>query len=72
MKNKIAIGELKKGQTFKTELGTYVCTRPYWPEARNPAYRAAGINVVETSVPNVSVGQGVTFNHRTRVELLSA
>jgi len=70
IKNTTTIRELKKGQTFKTELGTYICTRPYWPDARNPSYRAAAINVIETSVPNVVPGQGVTFNHRTKVELI--
>ena len=79
MKNKITIGELKKGQQFKhgNEGGVYRCANPYWPEARNPAYRAAKIVVVvppvlpEGTYPIV-VGQCVTFNHRTKVELLSA
>jgi hypothetical protein len=75
-KNTITIGELKKGQQFKHgNGGIYECANPYWPEARNPAYRAAKIIVIVPSVnPEaiypVVVGQCVTFNHRTKVELL--
>jgi hypothetical protein len=76
MKNKITIGELKKGQRFKHgNGGIYECANPYWPEARNPAYRAAKIVVVVPSInseaqyPTVA-GQCVTFNHRTKVELV--
>ena len=78
MENKITIGELKKGQKFKYgNGGIYECANPYWPQARNPAYRSAKIVVVvpsfnpENQYPTVA-GQCVTFNHRTRVELLSA
>jgi len=77
-KNTISVGELKKGQRFKYgNGGIYECANPYWPEARNPAYRAAKIVVIvpalfpKTAYPTV-VGQCVTFNHRTKVELLSA
>ena len=78
MKNKITIGELKKGQRFKHgNGGVYECANAYWPQARNPAYRAAKIVVVTPSIQAegtypIVVGQCVTFNHRTKVELLSA
>jgi hypothetical protein len=78
-KNTVTIGELKKDQTFKhgNEGGVYRCANPYWPQARNPAYRAAKIVVVvppvlPEGVYPIVVGQCVTFNHRTKVELLSA
>ena len=78
-KNIVTIGELKKGQQFKhgNHGGVYRCANPYWPEARNPAYRAAKIvvdvpPVLPEGVYPIVVGQCVTFNHRTKVELLSA
>ena len=76
MNNKITIGELKKGQRFKYgNGGIYECANPYWPQARNPSYRSAKIVVVTPSVQPegtypIVPGQCVTFNHRTKVELL--
>jgi len=78
IKNTTTVGELKKGQRFKYgNGGIYECANPYWPQARNPAYRAAKIVVVvppfnperDNLYPTVA-GQCVTFNHRTKVELI--
>lgn len=69
IKNTTTIGELKKGQQFKTKYGTFECVNPYWPEARNAAYRAAKIAVI-TSTVNIPKGNLVVFNHRTKVELI--
>ena len=73
----VRIGELKKGQQFKhgNDGGVYRCANPYWAEARNPAYRAARIvvdvpPVLPEGVWPIVVGQCVTFNHRTKVELI--
>jgi len=79
-KNIVRVGELKKGQQFKynNDGAVYRCSNPYWAEARNPAYRAAQIVVdvppatPELGVWPVTAGQRVVFNHRTKVELLSA
>jgi len=72
----VRVGELKKGQQFKHgNGGIYECANAYWPQARNAAYRAAKIIVVvpainpEAQYPTVA-GQCVTFNHRTKVELI--
>ena len=79
IKNTTTVGELKKGQRFKHgNGGVYECANAYWPQARNPAYRAAKIVVITPSIPDqentwpIVPGQCVTFNHRTKVELLSA
>lgn len=76
IKNTTTIGELKKGQRFKHGSGgIYECANAYWPQARNPSYRAARIVVVVPAVQRegtypIVPGQCVTFNHRTKVELI--
>ena len=70
----VKIKDLKAGQIFRTENGRYRVESPYWPAARNPMYRAAGIVCIERLTPHRFYGMEVndarvSFNCNTKVEL---
>ena len=70
----VKVKDLSAGQTFRTERGIYKVVRPYWPQARNPAYRAADIILIECFVPHpffgMQTGTRVSFNCNTKVQLV--
>ena len=68
---KVKVSELKIGDTFKTEYGTYKCTRAYWAGARNPQYKAMNAVVIASSIDRLKVGSLTAgWKHNQYVELV--
>ena len=65
MSNKVKISELKKGDKFKNEFGTFKCVQPYLSK-----HYPAKVVVINSTIgiePGTSVGG---FKHNSLVELI--